>query len=231
MELDPTDKKKSQDESQILSDRPYQNFEQLITDVTNKLDIPEQKDELLRLTSELDLSQATPELLKQIKELVDTDNKLKSFEDNYISKRKDKKLLTNFDILKKNLGKMDVLLLINALKKMLIDGTEVDDVLNQFIGVLNKKVMKVNEILDDTESVKEDETKTVIKDLIQSNDGENPQDDIDPLDEFKKKERTQASILDQVSNEQQIGGNDVSYLEKYIKYKNKYLKLKKNYNL
>lgn len=76
-------------------------------------------------------------LLNKIFELSTADTDIKNFGDDH------KLIGTNFDTLKKNLGKLQIFALIKNLEK----AKKCDDVLNMFIDTLNKKIGSVNDIL------------------------------------------------------------------------------------
>ena len=78
-----------------------------------------------------------PNLLDKIKELFVADTEINDFGKNHNLKG------TNFDTLKNNLGKLQILSLIKNLEK----AEKCDDVLNVFIDMLNKKIGSVNTIL------------------------------------------------------------------------------------
>jgi hypothetical protein len=82
------------------------------------------------------------EKIKKITALLDTDAKILEFGETHITKDSTK---DNFDKLKTSLGKLQILVLINDLKK----SKNCDDVLNSFMKVFNDKLETVNTILAD----------------------------------------------------------------------------------
>ena len=201
-----------------------QNFNELIGKLTATLDVDDQKGALLKLTEDLDLSVADPDLIQQIESLIATDNQIKIFEDKHILSSGDEALTESFKILKKNLVKMEVLLykntidkfnLVNKVKKI-TDETkqqkemlpkQTNDILKIFINALNEKVGSVNDILEKTTN---------------KNDG---------LVEDLEKMQTTNTDGSGTKEQNQVGGfnklSDDYFLIKYIKYKKKYLDLKK----
>jgi hypothetical protein len=75
-----------------------------------------------------------------INKLLNIDSQFVTFEDKYIIKEKTK---NNFNELKNNLGKLQILVLINKLKK----SENCDDILNSFLSVFNNKFKTINNIL------------------------------------------------------------------------------------
>jgi hypothetical protein len=74
-----------------------------------------------------------------IKLLINSDNMINNFE----NKIKTDSIKNNYKILKENLAKLQVLVLIKKLKK----SSDCDEILNSFIEVLNNKVVSVNNMM------------------------------------------------------------------------------------
>ena len=89
------------------------------------------------ILSQIETFQVPPELVDKIKKLIEQDKEINKFgEDHEINSKK-------FTELKINLGKLQLLAI---LKK----ANNCEDVLNSFIGLLNTKISKVNDILKGT---------------------------------------------------------------------------------
>lgn len=204
------------------------NFTELIEKLTATLDVDDQKGALLKLTEDLDLSMADPDLINQIESLIATDNQIKLFEDKHILNSGDADLTESFKVLKKNLVKMEVLLYKNTIDKFslvkkvktITDETneqkamlpkQTNDILKVFINALNEKVGSVNDILEKTTNKNDG----LVEDLTKM---ETPK----PVETERK----------EIQKTNQTGGfNNFSndyFLNKYIKYKKKYIHLKKN---
>ncbi len=179
-------------------------FTELINRLTETLDVKDQKEELLSLTKGLDLSKADPKLLEQISTLIDTDSQIRNFEKKHIIDSGDKELAENFESLKKNLVKMEVLLYKNTIDKFnlvskiknvpsqTLDSNQTNKILKVFINALNQKVGSINDILEKTTNVSNES-----KDNLNQSGG---------------------SVF--------IDKDKVKALSKYFKYKRKYIKLK-----
>lgn len=74
--------------------------------------------------------------IEKIQELLNSDNEIKNF-------GLDNQLGDNFDELKSNLGKLQMLALIKSLKK----AEKCEEILNTFINLMNNKIGQVNNIL------------------------------------------------------------------------------------
>lgn len=74
-----------------------------------------------------------------INKLIEVDNKINNFEKNILYDNTKQ----NFQKLKNNLGKMQILVLISKLKKT----TNCDDIINTLLNVLNNKFENINNIL------------------------------------------------------------------------------------
>jgi hypothetical protein len=90
--------------------------------------------------NELNIEITDPDKLIRINELLDVDSKLVEFEKNNILQEHTKQ---NFNKLKQNLGKLQILVLI----KKLSESKGCDDILNALLSVLNTKFESVNNIL------------------------------------------------------------------------------------
>ena len=77
------------------------------------------------------------DLLVKIHELIVSDQSIDEF-------GKSHQLGENFNILKNNLGKLQLLVLLKNLKK----AEKCDDVLNHFLNIMNNKIVQVNDILN-----------------------------------------------------------------------------------
>lgn len=82
------------------------------------------------------------EKLKQFDKLLFTDKKIKNFENTYINNTQENTKIS-FNLLKQNLGKLQVLVLLKELEK----SKNCDDVLNGLFTILNNKITSVNDIL------------------------------------------------------------------------------------
>ena len=90
-------------------------------------------------------------LLDQINDLLEKDNEINKFQDKL--KGSSEKLLANFSLLKQNLGKLQILILLKNLES----SENCDDMLNSFILVLNNKLESVNSIMETSVAKKLDE--------------------------------------------------------------------------
>lgn len=81
-------------------------------------------------------------LLLQIEELLNKDNEIKKFDDKI--KNSSQSIITNFNLLKNNLGKLQILVLIKNLES----SKNNDELLNSFISILNDKLVSVNSIME-----------------------------------------------------------------------------------
>jgi hypothetical protein len=113
--------------------------------IAGKLAIPEQQ--LIDLIN----TKLTPEeiakskdfnkdKISEIMKLLQSDEEITKFGDSL----KNQGVKDNFEHLKKNLGKLQVLVLLKKIDK----STNCDDVLNTFIGIINNKVSIVNDIME-----------------------------------------------------------------------------------
>ena len=82
------------------------------------------------------------EKMKKIRSLLDTDANILKFGESHIRQESTKE---NFIKLKNSLGKLQILVLINDLKK----SKDCDDVINSVMKVFNDKIETVNTILAD----------------------------------------------------------------------------------
>lgn len=140
-------------------------FTDLIEKLTDTLDVVDQKKELIEMTKDFDLSKANPELLEQINTLISTDAQIRNFENKHILNSGDEELAKSFQSLKKNLVKMEVLLYKNTIDKFNIvskvkniasnpmDSSQTNEILKIFINALNQKVGSINDILEKTTKI------------------------------------------------------------------------------
>lgn len=101
----------------------------LLNAVKNKINEKELNDEI-----------TDPEKIKKINELLDVDSRLLEFEKNNILHDHTKQ---NFNKLKENLGKLQILVLI----KKLSESTGCNDIINTLLNILNNKFENINSIL------------------------------------------------------------------------------------
>jgi hypothetical protein len=122
------------------------NILNISTIISDKLGIDNQILEKIlkeKLTEEqLQAQFKDDEKIKKITALLETDSKILEFGESQIKKESTK---DNFNKLKNSLGKLQILVLINDLKK----SKDCDDVLNSFMKVFNDKLETVNTILSD----------------------------------------------------------------------------------
>ena len=232
----------------------YQNFNQLIDDITRVLQIEDQKQELYQLTRDYDLSKADPTLLAEISRLIESDTKLANFETSYIKTSGDPALQSSYDSLKKNLSKMQVLVYQNAVSRRklierikiiapipqpkIIDPARVsptppqedktNEILKAFIDSLNEKVDTVNTILDKT--IKADNKVEIVEKTEEVDADGQP---IQQQEEGSRKQedgsrQTQVPIVSNTVVDDQRGGSHQN-LDKNNSYFNKYLKYKRKY--
>jgi hypothetical protein len=143
-------------------------FTDLIEKLTDTLDVVDQKKELIEMTKDFDLSKANPELLDQINTLISTDAQIRNFENKHILNSGDEELAKSFQSLKKNLVKMEVLLYKNTIDKFNIvskvkniasnpmDSSQTNEILKIFINALNQKVGSINDILEKTTKISDE---------------------------------------------------------------------------
>tara|TARA_Y100000991_G_scaffold214419_1_gene202091 strand:- start:120 stop:701 length:582 start_codon:yes stop_codon:yes gene_type:complete len=143
-------------------------FTDLIEKLTDTLDVVDQKKELIEMTKDFDLSKANPELLDQINTLISTDAQIRNFENKHILNSGDEELAKSFQSLKKNLVKMEVLLYKNTIDKFNIvskvkniasnpmDSSKTNEILKIFINALNQKVGSINDILEKTTKISDE---------------------------------------------------------------------------
>jgi hypothetical protein len=82
------------------------------------------------------------QLLLQIKDLLKKDNEIKKFDDKI--KNSSQNIINNFNLLKNNLGKLQILVLIKNIES----SKNNDELLNSFISILNDKLISVNSIME-----------------------------------------------------------------------------------
>jgi hypothetical protein len=82
------------------------------------------------------------EKIEQFNKLLDTDNKIKTFEIKYINNTHEN-TKKSFNSLKTNLGKLQVLVLLKELEK----SKNCDQVLNGLFTILNNKISGINDII------------------------------------------------------------------------------------
>jgi hypothetical protein len=92
------------------------------------------------LLKNINFDKLSDEKKSLIDNLIDADDKLNLFKD----KIKTDKVKKNFDGLKTNLGKLQILILIKSLKK----SESCDDILDSFIKILNTNVNSMNQIAE-----------------------------------------------------------------------------------
>jgi hypothetical protein len=80
--------------------------------------------------------------VQQLNQLLNTDDKIKKFETNYI-KNTQENTKKSFNLLKENLGKLQVLVLLKELEK----SKNCDEVLNGLFTILNNKISGINDML------------------------------------------------------------------------------------
>lgn len=182
-------------------------FTDLIEKLTDTLDVVDQKEELIEMTKDFDLSKANPELLKQINTLISTDEQIRNFENKHILNSGDEELAKSFQSLKKNLVKMEVLLYKNTIDKFNIvskvkniasnpmDSSQTNQILKVFLNALNQKVGSINDILEKTTNITD--------------------------------ENDDGNVI-QKGGSIYIDKNKIINLSKYFKYKRKYINLKFN---
>jgi len=115
----------------------------IIDKIMNALQLSnEQKIQIKRnIKSNLLTSKLTNEtLVNKINQLIENDKELNNFQQDHINNLN---LRNAFNNLKSNLGKLQVLVLLKKLKS----ATSCDDVLNNFINVMNNKIDNINNIL------------------------------------------------------------------------------------
>jgi len=78
--------------------------------------------------------------INEIKNLLQSDEDINNFGDNL----KNQAVKNNFEKLKNNLGKLQVLVLLKKIEK----SKDCDDILNNFIGIINNKISVVNDVLE-----------------------------------------------------------------------------------
>lgn len=182
-------------------------FTDLIEKLTDTLDVVDQKEELIEMTKDFDLSKANPELLEQINTLISTDEQIRNFENKHILNSGDEELAKSFQSLKKNLVKMEVLLYKNTIDKFNIvskvkniasnpmDSSQTNQILKVFLNALNQKVGSINDILEKTTKITD--------------------------------ENDDGNVI-QKGGSIYIDKNKIINLSKYFKYKRKYINLKFN---
>lgn len=125
-----------------------------IEDITNVLNIPGKKQELLKLITNEDFTIENQRLAERFYKLISIDQKLKDFEENKIKEYKDDELSRKYDSLKKNLAKMQVLTFksnkIPNISPNINKKYEIESILNEFSRNLGEKMTTVNEILEMT---------------------------------------------------------------------------------
>ena len=125
---------------------------EIATKVASALNIdPEPLIEIIKTKidpSEFILPETATTLFQNIDKLIENNNEINTFE----SRLKTDRTKQNYNILKKSMGKLQILTLINRLNK----STNCDEILNSFIVALNDNVSSVNNILSN--KMKTDET-------------------------------------------------------------------------
>jgi hypothetical protein len=96
----------------------------------------------IQKNNNIDLEIQNAELIEKINELLNFDEDINKFDNEYIKNENTKKNFNNF---KQNIGKLQILILLKNIEK----SQNCDDILNSFIGILNNKLSTVNDILFD----------------------------------------------------------------------------------
>ena len=115
-----------------IYDIAHQVATKLNIDVTQLIDIIKEKEKII------DLNIINDNLLKKIQKLIKTDEDINNF-----GKTIDDDVKQNFNMLKQNLGKLQLLVLLKNLEK----SKNSSDILNSFIKIFNNKINVVNNIL------------------------------------------------------------------------------------
>ena len=111
---------------------------------------PEQKDELIKLVQEKiknkeiqDVREFSPEINEKIRDLMKSQGNVKEFENNVLKKKYTRTTLNNFNTLKYNLGKLQILVLLKKIEK----ATNNEDILNMLFTALSNQLKNVNDIM------------------------------------------------------------------------------------
>ena len=120
------------------------DIKQIASNIEEKLDI--ERGYLTKLIDEHEkkkgkiiIDDSHTELISKINELLKNDEEIRNFD----TKELDPQVSLNFNLLKKNLGKLQILVLLKKFEKS--DNTS--DILNTFIQILNQKIENVNDIM------------------------------------------------------------------------------------
>lgn len=108
---------------------------ELVTLVQQKID-----------TNEIqDTREFSPDMNQKIRELLEGNNNrpVRDFEENVLKKNYTQRTLTNFNTLKYNLGKLQILVLLKKIEK----ATNNEEILNMLFNALSNQLKNVNEIM------------------------------------------------------------------------------------
>jgi hypothetical protein len=125
-----------------INDKVINTIDDFANLVATKLDIS--NNDLIKIINSKGLTieqkKIDPFVMNQINNLLNADNNINNFEKNISSLE----VKNNFNLLKQNLGKLQILILLKKLEK----SKNCDEIINSLIEALTDKIGHVNKIID-----------------------------------------------------------------------------------